>query len=58
MWTSARRDMSKGHWQANHFVAFQKDNSEKSIRSAEKSFYETTDRQSVNINGTKDSNAK
>ena len=56
MWTSARRDMSKGHWQANHFVpllAFQSAKSEKSIRKAEKSFYETTDKQSVNTNGTK-----
>ena len=56
MWTSAWRDMSKGHWQANHFVpllAFQRDKSEISIRKAEKSFYETTDKQSVNTNGTK-----
>ena len=56
MWTSARRDMSKGHWQANHFaplLAFQRAKSEKSIRKAEKSFYETTDKQSVNTNGTK-----
>ena len=35
MWTSAWRDMSKGHWPANHFVPFlpfQRDNSKKKYK--------------------------